>query len=170
MLSNTDYKINLQTTDDADAILHLHEVTFGPGRFARTAFRIRENASLAEELCFTARNTTSNALVGSVVLSHIKIGDASSLLLGPLTVAPEYKSKGAGKLLMHRAVEAAERAGYRSIILVGDEPYYGPFGFKPIAYGQVQMPGPVDPKRLLACTLVDGQKFDETGTVRGWRR
>lgn len=169
MLSTSDYTINLQTPDDADAILQLHEVTFGPGRFARTAFRIRENASLADELCFKARNAASNALVGSVILSHIKIGDAPSLLLGPLTVSPEYKSKGAGKLLMRQAVEAAKNAGYHSIILVGDEPYYGPFGFKPVKHGQLQMPGPVDPQRLLACALVDGDAFTETGTVKGVR-
>lgn len=167
MPSNSSYSINLQTSADADEILYLHEVTFGPGRFARTAFRIRENASLADGLCFTARDTATEKLVGSVILSHIEIGEAPSLLLGPLTVAPEYKSKGAGKLLMQKAVDAARHADYTSIILVGDEPYYGPFGFKPVSYGQIQMPGPVDPKRLLACALVKGGKFEESGFVKG---
>lgn len=167
MLANSNYSINLQTPDDSDEILRLHEVTFGPGRFARTAFRIRENAGLADGLCFTARDSTTNKLVGSVILSHIDIGDKPSLLLGPLTVAPEYKSKGAGKLLMQSAVTAAKQAGYNSIILVGDEPYYGPFGFKPVPFGQIQMPGPVDPKRLLACALAEGGKFEEMGVVKG---
>ncbi|MEP0519997.1 MAG: N-acetyltransferase [Hyphomicrobiales bacterium] len=167
MSSNSNYTVNLQTADDADEILRLHEITFGPGRFARTAFRIRENASLADELCFTARDVVTEKLVGSVLLSHIKIGEVASLLLGPLTVTPEYKSKGVGKLLMQRAVEAAQSAGYGSIILVGDEPYYGPFGFKPVGYGQIQMPGPVDPKRLLVCSFSPDRNFDATGIVRG---
>lgn len=170
MSSNSSYTINLQTAADADEILRLHDITFGPGRFARTAFRIRESASPADELCFTARDIVTRKLVGSVLLSHIKIGDTGSLLLGPLTVTPEYKSKGAGKLLMQTAVEAAERAGYGSIILVGDEPYYGPFGFKPVARGQIQMPGPVDPKRLLVCTFDENGQFDATGAVKGVMR
>jgi predicted N-acetyltransferase YhbS len=31
-----------ETADDAVAIERLHERTFGPGRYARTAYRIRE--------------------------------------------------------------------------------------------------------------------------------
>lgn len=169
MNTTPDCKIELQSSDDADDILALHEVTFGPGRFARTAFLIRENASFADELCFTARHAQTGELIGSVILSHITIGDVPSLLLGPLTVTPIYKSKGVGKLLMRKAAETAKSAGYKSIILVGDEPYYGPLGFKVIPRGQIQMPGPVDPERLLGCVLEGGEPFAQTGEVRGAR-
>ena len=40
------------------------------------------------------------------------------------------------------------------MVLVGDEPYYGKAGFKPMPKGQVTMPGPVDPARLLVAELV----------------
>jgi len=167
MLSTSDYTLALQTPADAAAINALHEISFGPGRFARTAFRIRETAAVADELCFVAHSSTSHKIVGSVVLSHITIGDAPSLLLGPLTVTPEYKNKGAGKLLMRQAVESARTAGYQSIILVGDEPYYGPFGFRPIPPSQITLPGPVDPARLLVCVLQDGAEFTASGEVKG---
>jgi len=167
MLTTPDYTLALQTPADAAEIHALHEKTFGPGRFARTAFRIRETAAMAGELCFVAHSTESEKIVGSVVLSHITIGNTPSLLLGPLAVTPEYKNKGAGKLLMRQAVERARSAGYQSIILVGDEPYYGPFGFRPITRGQIKMPGPVDPARLLVCVLPDGTEFTASGEVKG---
>ena len=36
----------VQSAEDAEAIDRLHERTFGPGRYARTAFRIREESSI----------------------------------------------------------------------------------------------------------------------------
>src|SRR5215217_6583289 len=57
-----------ETADDALAIERLHERTFGPGRYARTAYRLREAVPHRLELSFTARIGT--LLVGSVRLSH----------------------------------------------------------------------------------------------------
>lgn len=167
MHSTPDYTLALQTPADEAAIHALHEKTFGPGRFARTAFRIRETAATADELCFVAHSTQNDKIVGSVILSHISIGGTLSLLLGPLAVTPEFKNKGAGKLLMRRAVESARSAGYQSIILVGDEPYYGPFGFRLVPYGQIKLPGPVDPTRLLVSALADETEFTASGEVKG---
>ena len=73
-----------ETADDAAAIARLHERTFGPGRFARTAYRLREKISHCLELSFTARIGT--LLVGSVQMTRIRIGETPALLLGPLTV------------------------------------------------------------------------------------
>ena len=75
-----------ETPGDATAIERLHERTFGPGRYAKTAYRLREQVPHALGLSFTAR--TGTLLVGSVRLSPIRIGDAKALLLGPLTVEP----------------------------------------------------------------------------------
>jgi predicted N-acetyltransferase YhbS len=41
-------------------------------------------------------------------------------------------------------------------MLVGDEPYYGKHGFRQIPNGQVRLPGPVDPGRLLVAELTQG--------------
>ena len=51
-------------------------------------------------------------------------------------------------------------------MLVGDEPYYGKCGFKRIAKGQVAMPGPVDPARLLVCELVEGAFAGVAGPIK----
>ncbi|HYW60175.1 MAG TPA: N-acetyltransferase, partial [Xanthobacteraceae bacterium] len=86
--------IRPEAAGDADAIERLHERTFGPGRFAKTAYRIREGGPHAHPLSFTARIGT--LLVGSVRLTPIGIGETPALLLGPLTVEPPFRDRGIG--------------------------------------------------------------------------
>src|SRR5947209_10493345 len=63
--SMTDLSLTIlpEADDDAAAIERLHERTFGPGRFAKSAYRLRERISHRLELSFTARVRT--LLVGS---------------------------------------------------------------------------------------------------------
>ncbi len=153
-----------ESEDDAAAIERLHERTFGPGRFARSAFRIRERIAHDRELSFTARVGT--LLVGSVRLTPICIGDTPALFLGPLTIEPPFRGRGIARALIARAVEEAKAKGHRLIVLVGDEPYYGESGFKRIAKGAVAMPGPVDPERLLVAELTAGAFDGVSGAIR----
>jgi len=153
-----------ETADDEAAIERLHERTFGPGRFARTAFRIREGRGHSLALSFTARIGT--LLVGSVRLTPICIGEAPALMLGPLTVEPPFRGRGIGTALIGRAVKDARAKGHKLVVLVGDEPYYGKHGFKKIPKGQVKMPGPVDPARLLIAELASGAFKDVSGMIR----
>src|SRR6202162_5370567 len=83
-----------ETPQDALAIERLHERTFGPGRYARTAFRIRERAAHLIDLSFAARIGT--LLVGSVRLTPIRIGETPALMLGPLTIEPPFRGRGSG--------------------------------------------------------------------------
>ena len=153
-----------ESIDDAQAIDRLHERTFGPGRFARTAYRIREGVGHDLDLSFTARIGT--LLVGSVRLSPIRVGETPALLLGPLTVEPPFRQHGIGKALIERALAEGKSRGHRLVVLVGDEPYYGRMGFKMIPKGQAKMPGPVDPARLLVCELIDGAFKGVSGPIR----
>jgi len=153
-----------ETAADADTIERLHERTFGPGRYARTAFRIREGAGHLPELSFTARIGT--LLVGSVRLTPVRIGATPGLLLGPLTVEPPFRSRGIGLALMARALAEARQRGHRLVILVGDQSYYAKAGFRPIDKGQATMPGPVDPARLLVAELAEGAFAGVSGRVR----
>jgi predicted N-acetyltransferase YhbS len=153
-----------ESPDDHDAIEQLNARTFGPGRYAKTAYRIREDVSHLLELSFTARVGT--LLVGSVRLSRIEIGGTPALLLGPLTVEPPFRDRGIGQTLIERALNEARQKGHRLVVLVGDEPYYGKAGFKPIPKGRVTMPGPVDPARLLVAELVPGAFDGIAGVIR----
>jgi predicted N-acetyltransferase YhbS len=153
-----------ETPADAGIIERLHERTFGPGRYARTAFRIREGAGHLLDLSFTARIGT--LLVGSVRLTPIRIGESPALLLGPVTVEPPFRRRGIGLALMRRALTEAKRKGHRLVVLVGDEPYYAKAGFRRIPKGQARMPGPVDPGRLLMAELVEGAFAGVSGPIR----
>ncbi len=153
-----------ETGNDAAAIDRLHERTFGPGRFARTAFRIREGVTHSFGLSFTARIGT--LLVGSVRLSPIRIGETPALLLGPLTVEPPFRERGIGLSLIERALQEAKTQGHRLVVLVGDEPYYSRCGFKKIPKGVATMPGPVDPARLLVAELADGAFEGVNGPIK----
>ena len=153
-----------ETADDALAIERLHERTFGPGRYARSAYRIREGRGHVFELSFTAR--IGSLLVGSVRLTPICIGETPALLLGPLTVEPPFRERGVGTALIERALKDAKVAGHAMVVLVGDEPFYGKLGFKRIPKGQVKMPGPVDPARLLVAELKAGAFEGVSGLVR----
>jgi predicted N-acetyltransferase YhbS len=153
-----------ETQSDAPAIERLHERTFGPGRYARTAYRLREQVGHILELSFTARIGT--LLVGSVRLSPVRIGDTRALLLGPLTVEPPFRERGVGQALIERALAAARLKSHRLVILVGDEPYYGKCGFTRVPPGQAIMPGPVDPERLLVAELTAGAFDGVAGPIR----
>ena len=163
-MSDISPTISPETPDDGPAIERLNARTFGPGRFAKTAYRIREEVTHIPDLSFTARVGT--LLVGSVRLSPVLIGAAPGLLLGPLTIEPPFRDRGIGKALLVRALDEAKRKGHRLVVLVGDEPYYGKAGFKAVPKGQVTMEGPVDPARLLVAELSPGAFEGVTGAIR----
>lgn len=155
-----------ETIADVPAIERLHERAFGPGRFARTAFRLREGVAPLVELCFTARVGT--LLVGSIRLSPIVIGrDVAAVLLGPITIDPAFQSRGIGAALMTRSLDIATERGHRLVVLVGDAPYYKRFGFSVVPPGRLILPGPVDPGRLLFRELVPGAFEGVRGPVKG---
>mgnify|MGYP000265357952 CR=1 FL=1 len=137
------------------AIDDLHAEAFGPGRYARAAFRVREQGPHDRALSFAAIGEDGETLLGSVRLTWIETAGtgARGLLLGPLAVRDGLKGKGIGKALLRKSVDAAREAGAAYILLVGDKPYYWPFGFETLPKGLVAMPGPVDPARFLVCAI-----------------
>lgn len=149
---------------DHDATIEaIADEAFGPGRFARAAERVREMVPHDRVLSFVA--LFEREIIGSVRLTPVTVGRAPSLLLGPLAVRPAYKGRGVGKALMRLAADAARKKGERSIILVGDPPYYAPLGYRPLPRGSVLMPAPVDPARLLGLELVEGALEGALGRV-----
>jgi predicted N-acetyltransferase YhbS len=151
--------------DDAEPIERLNERVFGPGRFSRTAYRIRETTDADPALSFVARVGT--LLVGSSTMTPVAIGGAPALLLGPLIVEPVFRSQGVGEALVMRSLAAAKAAGWKLVILVGDEPYYARMGFQRAPAGRISLPGPVDPARLLYCELEPGALEAAQGEARG---
>lgn len=164
MFHFSDVRYRPEQPFDAAAIEDIAAEAFGPGRFARAAERVREMAAPDRALCFVAAH--QDEIVGSVRVTPILVGEKPSLMLGPLAVRPPYKGRGAGKALMRLCADAARDKGETSIILVGDAPYYGPLGYRPVPVGTIAMPGPVDPARLLVLELRPGAAQSLVGRVR----
>ncbi len=163
-MNNLEIKITQELACHYQIVEKLGAEAFGPGWFARTAFRLREGVAPVPELSFVALK--DGDLVGSVRITQILIEARKALVLGPLVVDPAHKNEGIGRELMLAAVAAAKQLDHDLIILVGDEPYYRPFGFKKVAPGQIMLPGPVDPARLLYCELKPGAVADYSGVAR----
>jgi predicted N-acetyltransferase YhbS len=109
--------------------------------------------------------------VGGIRFTAISIGEEKdAALLGPLVVDPAEKGKGFGRALVEEGLKRAKAAGFSLVLLVGDMPYYGRFGFSPVRPGQVTLPGPVDAARLLALELVPGVLVSAGGEVKGYAR
>jgi predicted N-acetyltransferase YhbS len=133
----------------------LLDVAYGAERFTKTSERLREGRLPADRLSLVAID--NGQIIGTVRLWHVTAGPGrSALLLGPLAVHPEHRNRGIGSALMSRAVARARMLGHRVILLVGDVPYYGRFGFAAAQTGELWMPGRYDRNRLLAFELQPG--------------
>ncbi len=151
---------------DLPAISALHAEVFGPGRFARAAYRVREAAGVSSISPFCRVSIMDGRVVAAVRLTEITIGGrAGALMLGPLVVARDLGSQGFGRALVAEALEAAKAAGIRLMVLVGDEPYYSRLGFKRVPPGRITLPGPVNPARLLAAEIETGASADYAGAI-----
>lgn len=155
--------------EDIPQIAALHDRVFGPGRFARTAYRVREQMTPGHDISRFCRLAAKDGVpVAALRMSEIRIGGvAGAALLGPLVVAPELAGQGYGRALVEDALAAAREAGVRFVVLVGDEPYYGRFGFQPVAPGTITFPGPVNPSRILGAELTPGALADFRGLISG---
>ncbi|GAA0867800.1 N-acetyltransferase [Brevundimonas basaltis] len=134
--------IEVETAADAAAVEALVLAAFGPGRFAKTAERLRERAAVAAG--FVARE--GGVLLGSVRLWSITVGGTPALFLGPIAVAADNRRAGLGAELVQACLARAAETG-QGVLLVGDAPYFGRFGF--VVAPEVRLTGPVDPRRVL---------------------
>ncbi|MGK2740431.1 GNAT family N-acetyltransferase [Tepidicaulis sp. LMO-SS28] len=161
------FSIENERPDHAAEIEELLDEAFGPGRYAKTAQRLREGNAPAPGLSYVAFSGEGEArrMVGALSFWPILIGGAPALMLGPLAVKPELRGKGCGIQLMERGLADAKRLGHRIVILVGDAPYYARVGFGPVPPGRVLMPGPVDLARLLYRELDIGAFSNVSGAV-----
>jgi predicted N-acetyltransferase YhbS len=140
----------------------LLDAAYGDSRLTKTSERLREGRLPAGGLSLVA--VDHGRIVGTVRLWYVTAGPGRpALLLGPLAVDPAHRNRGIGSTLMRRAIARARLAGHRVILLVGDAPYYGRFGFTAEKTGELWMPGRFERDRLLALEL----KSDALAGARG---
>lgn len=152
-----------ETADDVHEVDALIEAAFGPGRFVKTAERLRENRAPAPGLSMVAHE--GGAVVGCARMWDIRIGQTPALLLGPFAVAAGWQNKGLGAALIEAACQHAKAEGHGLVLLVGDAAYFSRAGFSPVERGAVVLPGPVDGRRVLLRALKDGAADGVRGEV-----
>jgi predicted N-acetyltransferase YhbS len=140
---------------------------FGPARHNRTAYRLRDAAVPDPLLSFVARD--AGELIGSVQCWPIRLrsGDGRMRpmrLLGPVVTLASRRGEGIASALVNAALAAVDRAPV-PVLLIGDEPFYGRFGFEAAPTAGWVMPGPVERARLLLRWT--GLPLPETGWVEG---
>lgn len=160
--------ITLATESAADwwEVEALYDLCFAPGRSALSSYRLREGVEPIADLCLTARDD-AGILAGAVRNWPVRIGGHDVILLGPIAVHPTRQGEGVAAILMQECVTRARKAGWARIMLVGDAPYYGRFGFT-LLHG-VRMPPPTNPDRILGLALEQGAWDGTAGTVTSAR-
>lgn len=146
--------IRPETAADAPLIEALNDRAFGPGRFAKVSYAVREASLPRTDLGVVAFE--GGELIGSVRLSEVSLGDRNVIFLGPLSVEASCRKRGLGAAMMRQAIAATRAAGAPGILLVGDLPLFAPHGFVRVPPGRVVTPRPVDPLKLLWLELADG--------------
>ena len=139
----TPIRIEREGSGDAAAIDALVLAAFGPGRFAKTAERLREAAALAAG--FSAFE--GERLIGSVRLWSITVGAARSVFLGPIAVDASSRRGGLGAELVQHCIDEARAMKLDGVLLIGDPPYFSRFGF--VAAPDAVFGGPVDRRRIM---------------------
>jgi predicted N-acetyltransferase YhbS len=157
-MTSQNFAVEPALPSDHAATEHLLDLAFGLARQTKTSYRLREGNTVIDGLSFVVRDA-GLGLAGAISFWPLKIGRSGTdaLLLGPLAVHPDRQNLGIGLALMRTGLDKAKALGHRLVILVGDEPYYARVGFKRVPAGLIEMPGPVDPARLLYLELVAGE-------------
>lgn len=161
------FEIDRETPADADAVEWLFDLAFAPGRRALSSYRLRDGVSPAADLCRVARDETG-AVAGAIRYWPVMIGDAPTLLLGPVAVHPTRQGEGLAARLIVETLAMARDAGWTRVILVGDHAYYCRFGFDREPAAAVIMPPPTNPDRVLGRALADGAFVGVAGEVLRW--
>jgi predicted N-acetyltransferase YhbS len=153
-MTSARFTYRLEQPADSEIIDALHASLFGPERFKRAAYVLRDGVAADPTLSFVALR--DGRVVASVRMTPIAIGGRPALLLGPLVVDPACKGQGAGRTLVRMTCAEARLRGHAVVMLVGDLPYYGPLGFTFLGRDVITLPAWVDPDRVLVCGLQPG--------------
>jgi predicted N-acetyltransferase YhbS len=150
---------------DVEAREALLDDAFGRARRRKSSERLREGRLPADGLSLIAAE--GKRVVGTARLWHIACASGQqALLLGPVAVAACCRNRGIGAALVRRALRDARRLGHGAVMLVGDPPYYGRFGFSSERTASLRLPGPFERHRLLALELKPRTLDGARGLIR----
>jgi len=156
-------ELAVETAADWWEVEALYDLAFAPGREALSSYRLRDGVEPVPDICMVARDDLG-ILSGAIRYWPVHIGASDALLLGPVAVHPTHQGEGLGRFLIEGSLERA--LGWDRVMLVGDAPYYGRFGFQKLE--NVKMPPPTNPDRVLGRSLTANAWRNTEGVVRKW--
>ena len=156
-------ELSEEKPDDWWEVEALYDLVFAPGREALSSYRLRDDVAPVGKLSLVARDQ-AGILGGAIRFWPARVAGQAALLLGPVAVHPTRQGEGLGRLLIEASLERAD--DWDRVMLVGDAPYYGRFGFMKLE--GVEMPPPTNPERVLGRELRPGAWVGVTGPVERW--
>lgn len=158
------YALSAEKPEHGPAIELVLDRAFGPGRFAKTSERVREQGAVFEP-ALSRVAIDDQAVLGVCRIWRVRAG-VEFFFLGPLAVDPDAQSAGLGAALTRACVAACRAAGGNAVVLVGAAAFFQPLGFSAVPRGRITLAGAVDPARLLWCELKPGALTRIEGAVR----
>lgn len=156
------YQLDEETDADWWEVEALYDLCFAPGREALSSYRLRDGVPRVAPLCLVARDE-QGILAAAIRYWPVRVGGHDALLLGPVAVHPTRQGEGLAGTLIRESLIEARRLGWARVMLVGDAPYYGRFGFRRL--DRVEMPPPTNPDRVLGLDLRPGAWQGVAGKV-----
>lgn len=158
---------NIRAEDELDAlgIERLYFKSFGSMTPTSPVSYLREASLPVADLCLIAED--KGEVVGTLRFWPVMIGPVTpALLLGPIAVAPGWHSRGLGAQMINLGLGRARDMGHKIVLLVGDGPYYGRFGFTRHLTQGLLLAQAIEPERFLGLELVPGAMHGVNGEVR----
>ncbi|WP_345700260.1 N-acetyltransferase [Kitasatospora terrestris] len=136
-------RTRVELPSDTAETRRVHMAAFPGPEEADLVDALRRDPAFLPDLSVVAVDARG-VVIGHALLTRLKIGNGRGLALAPVAVAPEWQRKGIGTLVVRAALDAAEQAGEKLVVVLGDPAYYARFGFGPAARHGVSGPFPVD--------------------------
>ena len=165
-IPEADILIRHETADDYEHITQINNAAFGQKNEGLLVENLRKTPQFIQRLSLVAEYKTR--LIGHILFYPVKIKndyiEFESLALAPMSVLPEFQSKGIGGMLINQGLNAAKELGYKLVIVLGHAEYYPKFGFLPANRWGIKPPFPVEDKYFMALELFPGA-LENTGGV-----
>ncbi|MBW6526537.1 N-acetyltransferase [Sphingomonas sp. RHCKR7] len=165
--------VRAECPGDAPAILEIvvrayANVIYSDHREHLMIERLRGTAAWIPPLSLLAE--VGGRAVGHILLTKGDIcGSGSwneSLALAPLSVVPDYQSRGVGKRLVESACQKALELGFGTIVLVGLPSYYPRYGFEPLSRYPITLPFDAPDENCMVLPLRPGALDGVAGVVK----
>lgn len=112
---------------------------------------------------------------GHVLLTKATIGNdgaaVTTLALAPLSVVPEFQSRGVGRHLVRSVHQRAAALGFGTVLLIGIPAYYPQFGYEPLRRYPIVLPFEAPDENCMILQLRPHALDGVAGTVQyaeGW--